>query len=1117
MKVNCPHCGANYNIDDRRIPASGLNVKCPKCTATFPVRREAAAPPPPPAVEPMAFERHAGSIPLPAPENPFAMPPPAPEENPCAMPPPAPEENPFAMPLPALEDNPFAIPPAAPEPFGFEQPGGSIPLPAPENPFAMPPPAQSPNPFEQGPAEAAPLAFGDIEFEAEAAPFPNAPAGGAAPDPFGAGAAASRAPGGDELEDLYGEQEPSAATAPSPRGGATGPLSMDASLHVRRRSGKVFGPFAADAIAEMLQKGELQGNEDVSFDGGGSWAPMSTVEAFRDAAGKANAPPPASGAAVPSVPFGQRMAPGKVGVGGEIVRARPRWLKYAVAAAIVLALAGVGVGGMFTPYGLFFYRAFRSDAERNRIAAIVGQAKAGLARGDFAAEKDALKLAAEALTAAPDDADARLAYVLAAGAVQGRHAGGPDVFQRASSAAQGLSADAPGTAPALAAELALAVASGDAGALAQKESALEQAIATAKPDPEILALLARSALARGDGARAAAQLKRLEELQPGTPRGAVSLGLALVAQGKGAEALPVFEKALAATATLADARIAGAAVAEAAGDDGKAKALLAPLLEPATMAALAPLDRARLLTVRAALLDARAGEAAQEEKLLADAVAADGSYAAARIALARLRLKRSDPAGAVAATDPVAGAAAKTAALADVRVRALLGAGRALDASTLADAALAASPGNPRLLVARGMVQEQTGKPAEAQASYRDAIARAPGDWEPRVALARLATAGGDLALAQTEIAAAVERGAGAPAPHAALGELKLAQGDAAAADAAFRRALSLDGGHAPALIGLARIALARGDLPGARASLEQALAADPGRIDARRIHGEILWRSGDLKGAEADFRAAADAAPREAIGFVRLGAVRLELGDVAGALKALESATGLDTNLAEGQFWLGRALLAKGELPGALTRLKRAIDLAPAVGLHHLWHGVALERSNALVEAVEAYRAAAAADPKLADAWERMGNLYAGVGRCEDAVPAFERALAAAPGTLRLKISIADCRERQEKHDVAIKLYREVLKADAKAAPVYYKMARALHESAGAKAAVPWYERAVREEPDNPMPYYYLGFAYKDRGQRAKAVQLFKQYLVKRPDAEDKKDIEQEIEDLGG
>ena len=26
MKVACPHCSAAYNIDDRRIPATGLNV-----------------------------------------------------------------------------------------------------------------------------------------------------------------------------------------------------------------------------------------------------------------------------------------------------------------------------------------------------------------------------------------------------------------------------------------------------------------------------------------------------------------------------------------------------------------------------------------------------------------------------------------------------------------------------------------------------------------------------------------------------------------------------------------------------------------------------------------------------------------------------------------------------------------------------------------------------------------------------------------------------------------------------------------------------------------------------------------------------------------------------------
>jgi cytochrome c-type biogenesis protein CcmH/NrfG len=48
-------------------------------------------------------------------------------------------------------------------------------------------------------------------------------------------------------------------------------------------------------------------------------------------------------------------------------------------------------------------------------------------------------------------------------------------------------------------------------------------------------------------------------------------------------------------------------------------------------------------------------------------------------------------------------------------------------------------------------------------------------------------------------------------------------------------------------------------------------------------------------------------------------------------------------------------------------------------------------------------------------------------------------------------------------------------------------------------------------------MPHYYLGFAYKERGQRARAIVAFKTFLQKKPDAEERKDIEAEIEDLGG
>jgi len=53
--------------------------------------------------------------------------------------------------------------------------------------------------------------------------------------------------------------------------------------------------------------------------------------------------------------------------------------------------------------------------------------------------------------------------------------------------------------------------------------------------------------------------------------------------------------------------------------------------------------------------------------------------------------------------------------------------------------------------------------------------------------------------------------------------------------------------------------------------------------------------------------------------------------------------------------------------------------------------------------------------------------------------------------------------------------------------------------------------------EKGNPMPHLYLGYAYKERGAKARALQAFKTYLAVKPDAEDRADVEREIEYLGG
>ena len=39
MKIACPHCRAAFALDDKRVPAAGLSIKCPKCKQPFAVHR----------------------------------------------------------------------------------------------------------------------------------------------------------------------------------------------------------------------------------------------------------------------------------------------------------------------------------------------------------------------------------------------------------------------------------------------------------------------------------------------------------------------------------------------------------------------------------------------------------------------------------------------------------------------------------------------------------------------------------------------------------------------------------------------------------------------------------------------------------------------------------------------------------------------------------------------------------------------------------------------------------------------------------------------------------------------------------------------------------------------
>ncbi|HSD19098.1 MAG TPA: zinc-ribbon domain-containing protein, partial [Anaeromyxobacter sp.] len=597
MRVGCPHCHAAYNLDDRRVPSTGLNVRCPKCRETFPVRPAADAPGHAdrervrlpggvapveravPLAPPASVAAGDGGVPLPAPRVPAGgVPLPIPDLVTSAgvpLPPPMPAAagghgDPFA-PGAAQAHDPFgADVPDATDDAIEETPGGGglgfgevdLAAGAPAAAEPAPPSLDDTDPFAPAPAPGSGSGSADPFAAPPAAPAPSAPP---APVP-------SPPSGGDDLEMLFGE---GARARPA-----------EGRYRVRLPSGKVVGPFDAGRVMELLSRGELAGTEEVSRDGEDDWTPIGETEPFADAVAR-DGGARRRGVRLPRIGRGS---------------GRPRLTGLLVAVGTLAIVLAVGIGAGFTPHGYFFAGALRGR-DATRTAGLVARARAALAKGDYAAERAALDLAAQAVAADPDAREAAALHAIAVASLELRHGAPPAALEQARRAADRLADGDAADVPALAARLAVTVASGG-GATAPQEAALEHAAAKVgkDKDAELVALLARAALARGDAAAAAARFEALDALEPRGARGRHGVALAAIARGDPAGAKVALEAALARDAGHLPARLALAALAEAAGDAAAVAAELTPLLAKEAEARLGPAERARALALRAALL-----------------------------------------------------------------------------------------------------------------------------------------------------------------------------------------------------------------------------------------------------------------------------------------------------------------------------------------------------------------------------------------------------------------------------------------------------------------------------------------------------------------------------------
>ena len=1144
--------------------------------------------PPPPAADPYA----AGG------EDPFGLPPAPvePEADPFGLPP-APSEDPFAAGSGA--DDPFGLPPApaAPEADPFAMAPAPTPSADPfadEDPFALPPaPAAQATDLDFSEPPPSTVDVG-MDFSEPPPAAPMASAGASIPDALEFDPSAPAGAGGDDLEaDL-------SAPLPPPTPGTADGLEMlsfidDAAkdngankaksnvrrFHVRRRSGKVFGPFEEGVVVKMLEDGQLLGNEDVSNDGE-SWTPIGTVPTFAAAIQKLMEGPgtPAVAAAAPAQAaaepgsranlnsaanmeklqqmYGGRMAP--VAVTDSTTKMElflgkvKQRLPLVISGAAVVLVLGVGFSFSATRYGAFGLKKFLPTQVKAGSAehADVEAARKAMLQDSFQGYKQAHTLTAKVLSG-DEYPEVRAIWCQAVFHLQRRYsAANSGDLLRCRSEEEAASLELLGETNVeytkyLVGSSLIARDYGTAIQLAKDAWSRD----ANQGDAELGLLLAEAQAAqKKDSVEAIDTLNRVLKAQPDLARAHHALGHVYQAGGKADEAAKAYEAALKADATHLSSSVELAAVERLLRKDAQKGLAAAELaLEEKSQAQMsAPeLSRARTFKGIALFQLARLDDA---EKELRAALEKDSNALILKNYLARVLQAQRKFADALPFYEAVAKAEPQNLEATDGYISTLVTLGKIEDAQKQVEEAAKRFKDNARIAYLNGRVDEARDSNTSAEQHYARALKADEKLVEAHVALGRL-----QLRLRREEQAKASFEAAAALAPENAwvqlgLGELALAEDDTVRAQEAFTRAVTLEATLADAHLGLSRLALLAGDLEKAQKEAETALQLDPHTLRGARLHrGVVLWRQGKLDDALTELTEAKKAEPRSVATLITLAAVQIDKGHATPEDKPAEASNNFkeaEVNLtmalksepsnAEANFHMAmvktaqvkaqvKAARAKaikektdpetvpaGDYTQAIESMRAAVDRSPKRADYRYAFGVLYRDAKQLPEAIKEWQEAVKADPKMADAHEALGLAHLERNEFEEALTAFQAALKADPKRTRVFAAIGNTHFNATRWREAIRAYEQGLKADPGLTEVFYKLGRAWGEQNQYGKAIDWYVKATKTEPVEPETWYHLGYAYKEKGKKKDAVKAFQEYLGRKPEAVDRKEVEDEI-----
>ena len=302
--------------------------------------------------------------------------------------------------------------------------------------------------------------------------------------------------------------------------------------------------------------------------------------------------------------------------------------------------------------------------------------------------------------------------------------------------------------------------------------------------------------------------------------------------------------------------------------------------------------------------------------------------------------------------------------------------------------------------------------------------------------------------------------------------------------------------------------------LPGQSATVDPAVLE---HINA----GLQARRENRLEDEAREFEAVARLAPNLAEAHLNLGLARRKQGKLQAAVESLEAALRLKPDLKGVSKYLGIDSLRIGRLRQAVKYLEAAHEAQPSDAMVSSWLGAAYFEAGRHREAIpmlekalktrpddhdplfylaKAYQAIADSfsddlfhrAPHSARARQSAAENYAAIGRTEDALREYRRALEQDAGLAGIHAAMAKLYAEGGKLAEAEAAYRAELRIQPASSAVNFEYGELLIKLGRAEAALPHLEAAVRSDPRLVPAYHPVGLSLLGDGRLAEAEKVF-------------------------